>query len=165
MKKIRLTESDLEKIVQRVIDEAIGDQLRSRIAGLSAGLAARKQNRQVRRGEASGNVYIKFERNLGALSKRAQLEQNNLKKLQDNISNLINEDEFKTFAEKQATADPDISSKLSNFVTVFAEYKQAIANLISLNDQIAGLYQAPAQVSVAPAQAAAAPPQSPPPAQ
>lgn len=145
MKKIRLTESDLEKIVQRVIDEAIGDQLRSRIAGLSAGLAARKQNKQVRQGEASGNVYIKFERNLGALAKRAQLEQNNLKKLQDNISSLINENEFKTFSEKQATADPDISSKLANFVTVFTEYKQAIANLISLNDQIAGLYQAPAQ--------------------
>ena len=152
MKKIRLTESDLEKIVQRVIDEAIGDQLRSRIAGLSAGLAARKQNRQVRRGDASGNVYIKFERNLGALSKRAQLEQNNLKKLQDNISNLINEDEFKTFVEKQATADPDISLKLGNFNTVFDDYKNTIAKLISLNDQIAGLYQSPGQTQQPPSQ-------------
>jgi hypothetical protein len=145
MKKIRLTEADLERVVQRVIDEALGDQLRSRLAGLSSYVATKRHNAQVSRGDVTGPLYLRFERNLASISKRAQLEQNNLKRLQENVNSLINEDEVKTFQSKVSTSDPNISPKLTNFITVMTSYKKAIEDLISINNEIASLYQAPAQ--------------------
>jgi predicted DNA binding CopG/RHH family protein len=153
VKKIKLTESDLERIIKKVIEEGIGDQISSRLSGLSAGIAARKHNRQVKKGDASGVLMPKLERNLASISTRAKREQKELDNLLKEVNNLITDKEIENFAEKQQTSDPEIASKISTMLTVFAEYKSALETLISKNNEIASLYQSPSQPqTIAPTQ-------------
>lgn len=142
MKKkiIKLTETDLEKIIKRVINEDFGTKLVSRGAGFIEKLKNLGiENRDTRQ-------YLGGLKRLSTSANQADYV---LKDIQNDLDDLFSERFLKKIENinSKTVNKEELKKDIEEFITLLNEYKSAINAVVVLNDRIKSLGQ-PNEVQV-----------------